>query len=336
MFVHVGNVADPGSEVKGVVVSTGIEWTDETWNPVVGCSKVSPGCDNCYAIDQAARIQRMGTTQVYEGTTLEDGSDWSGLVRCLPERLDQPGRWRRPRRIFVNSMSDLFHPDVPDVFIAKVFQEMGHASWHQFQVLTKRPQRMAAWMSRVAECELGWLTHDGTNPARAYDGTGEVLPRPWPPPNVWLGTSIESDRYTFRANHLRETPAAVRFLSLEPLLGPLPSLDLEGIDWVIVGGESGPRARPMHPDWVRDLRDRCQAAGVAFFFKQWGEWLPKNFVDRQATVGHVNPDGSWHDIKNPGPIEVGGYLVHRVGKHKAGRELDGRTWDEYPKEKVPA
>lgn len=242
---------------------TGIEWTDATWNPVVGCSRVSPGCDNCYAITMARRIEATGN-EAYSGTTTDD--DWTGLVKVLPERLDQPLRWRRPRRVFVNSMSDLFHPDVPSSFVAAVFDVMSQTPRHTYQILTKRPQRMAQLMKS------------------AVPGPG------WPWPHVWLGTSIENDAYTFRARHLAETPAAVRFLSLEPLLGPLPSLDLDGIRWVIVGGESGPNHRPVDPAWVRDIRDRCTDIGIPFFFKQWGGRSPK----------------------------------------ENGRELDGRTWDEYP------
>jgi protein gp37 len=236
-------------------VTTAIEWTDETWNPVTGCDRVSPGCDNCYAETLTKRWPKA----------FPNGF----AVTLHPDRLDQPLRWRKPRRVFVNSMSDLFHPDIPDLFVGQVFDRMETATAHTFQVLTKRPQRMAQVMSE-------WDTRVGR-----YE---------WPLRNVWLGTSIESDRYTFRADHLRRTPAAVRFLSLEPLLGPLPSLDLTGIDWVIVGGESGPGHRPIDPDWVRDLRDRCVTAEVPFFFKQWGGRTPK----------------------------------------AGGRELDGRTWDEYP------
>lgn len=258
---------------------TNIEWTDMVWNPVTGCTKVSPGCDNCYAIRTSARLQHH---DAYEGV-VADG-DWTGKVNLVYERLDQPLGWKKPRRIFVNSMSDLFHPDVPVDFIHDVWATMSAATQHTYQILTKRPQRMSLVVG-----SMDW----------------------GPLPNVWLGTSIESDRYTFRADHLRTTPAAVRFLSLEPLLGPLPSLDLTGIDWVIVGGESGPRARPMHPDWVRDIRDRCQETGTAFLFKQWGEWLP----DERGELHHF------------GENLVG---LRKTGKKAAGRELDGRLWDEYP------
>jgi protein gp37 len=297
-----------------------IEWTDATWNPVLGCSKVSPGCDNCYAISMSARLEAMGNP-AYEGLTSE--GDWTGKIRLLPERLDQPLRWTKPRRVFVNSMSDLFHPDVPAEFVARVWNIMAQAGKHQFQILTKRPQRMAAWLGEVTQSETGWLTHNGENPS-SYGGSGTIILHNlggWPLPNVWLGTSIESDKYAFRANHLRETPAAVRFLSLEPLLGPLPSLSLDGIDWVIVGGESGPGARPMQPDWVRDLRDRAIEAGVAFFFKQWGAWVPEDLLI-----------DSGHDHEGYHYKDVDGISMARPlrGKKAAGRELDGRTWDEYP------
>lgn len=290
-------------------MSTKIEWTEETWNPVVGCSRVSPGCDHCYAIGVAHRAMQpahVGLTIKRPGEPI----DWTGTVRIMPERLGQPLRWRKPRRVFVNSMSDLFHPDVPADFVAQVFDSMGLAPQHTFQVLTKRPQLMATMLHRLKAGEFvnaQGLLDVHPQPLAAYLGD-------WPLPNVWLGTSIESDRYAFRADHLRATPAAVRWLSLEPLLGPLPSLNLDGIDWVVVGGESGPGARPMHPDWARDIRDRCVAAGVPFFFKQWGDWAP----DQRDVI-------EWQEAADPEGINL-----RRVGKKAAGRVLDGRTWDEYP------
>ena len=235
-----------------------IEWTDATWNPITGCDRVSPGCAHCYALDLAARLQKMGVPGYENDGDPKTSGPGFGLT-LQPQRLDMPLRWTRPRRVFVNSMSDLFHEQVPWEYIDQVFDVMERAPQHTFQVLTKRPERMRA-LARLV------------------------------PPNVWLGTSIENDRWVKRADYLRETPPCVRFLSCEPLLGPLPSLDLTAIDWVIVGGESGPEHRPIDPDWVRDLRDRCTSAGVAFFFKQWGGRTPKS----------------------------------------GGRELDGRTWDEMP------
>lgn len=223
-----------------------IEWTDATWNPTVGCAHVSPGCDGCYAAREA--FGRLSHLPTYAGLAERRSPDelprFTGEVRLLPERLEQPLRWRKPRRVFVDSMSDLFHPDVPLEFIDKVFDTMERASQHTYQVLTKRPGRMAY--------ATEWLYRGGTEPL----------------PNVWLGTSIESNRFTWRAEYLSAAHAAVRFVSAEPLLGPLPSLDLAGIDWLIVGCESGPRARPMNLDWARELRDRCAATGTAFFVKQ--------------------------------------------------------------------
>jgi protein gp37 len=237
---------------------TTIEWTDETWNPVVGCAHVSPGCDGCYAARDA--YGRLSAHPIYAGLAHRRFPDelprFTGEIRLLPERLDQPLRWRRPRMVFVNSMSDLFHPSVPDEFIDRVFFAMGAAERHTFQVLTKRPHRMPGLIDEYMQ---GRLVHDHGLP-RAH--------REWPLSNVWLGTSIESDRYHFRANALRATPAAIRFLSVEPMLGPVPLIDLNGIDWVIVGCESGPRARPMDLDWARDLRDWCSDTGTAFFVKQ--------------------------------------------------------------------
>ncbi len=228
-----------------------IEWTNATWNPVTGCTKVSPGCQHCYAETFAERWRGLPAHPYAQGFDL----------RLWPERLDLPLTWRKPTTIFVNSMSDLFHEKVPVPFIRKVFLAMETASWHTFQILTKRSQRLARLAPR-----LKWS------------------------PNVWMGVSIESASYLWRADNLREVPSAVRFLSLEPLLGPLGTIDLTDIDWVIVGGESGPGARRMEPVWARDIRDQCLAAGVSFFFKQWGG----------------------------------------VRKKKNGRLLDGRTWDEMP------
>jgi len=229
-----------------------IEWTDSTWNPVTGCNKVSPGCKHCYAETFAERWRGI------PGHPYEQGFD----LRLWPDRLEMPLAWKKPRMIFVNSMSDLFHENVPLAFIQRVFTIMERASWHTFQILTKRSARLAELAP-----DLGW------------------------PPNVWMGVSIETAKYVWRADDLRKVPAAVRFLSLEPLLGPIEALDLSGIHWVIVGGEGGPGARPIEAKWVRQIRNQCLAAGVPFFFKQWGG----------------------------------------VQKKKNGRVLDGRTWDAMPK-----
>ena len=250
-----------------------IHWTDATWNPCSGCTKMSPGCVNCYALRHVKRMAgnpNPAMRAAYQGLVAGSGSnlDWNGTVRILPDRLEQPLHWRKPRRVFVNSLSDLFHKDVPDGFIAQVFATMEKANWHRFQVLTKRSARLRALSAAL----------------------------PWPD-NVWAGVSIENDQYAFRIDDLRATAAKVKFLSLEPLLGPLPDLNLASIDWVIVGGESGPKARRMRMEWARDIRDQCVAVGVPFFFKQWGEF------DESGV---------------------------RVGKKKAGQLLDGRLWDQMP------
>jgi len=236
-----------------------IEWTEETWNPITGCEKVSPGCDNCYAERVALNLMARGSARYEQGFTPTIHDDL----------IEKPLRWQKPRVVFVCSMSDLFQPVVPDATIHRVFDVMEEASAHTFQVLTKRPQRMASLLN----------------------GRG------WVEPHIWVGTSIESNRYKFRADHLRLVNAKVRFLSCEPLLGPIPNLDLKDIGWVIVGGESGPEARPMDPLWVVNLRDRCVEEEIPFFFKQWGEF---------------NQHGK------------------RVGRKKAGKELGGRTWLEMP------
>jgi protein gp37 len=221
--------------------STSIEWTDATWNPVTGCTKISAGCDHCYAERFSERFR--GT----RGHPFENGFD----LTLRPERLDQPLRWRTPRMIFVNSMSDLFHKEIPKEFITRVFDTMEAASWHTFQVLTKRSSLMRDFL-------------------RKRYGTRRA------PPHMWFGVSIEDGTKTSRIRHLREAPAGVRFLSIEPLIGPVGRLDLTGIDWVIVGGESGPGARPMEREWVRGIRDQCRDNRVAFFFKQWGGLRPKS------------------------------------------------------------
>ena len=228
-----------------------IEWTDATWNPVTGCSKISPGCKHCYAERMASRIKAMGQKNYSNGFE----------VTLQPHMLELPLHWKTPKRVFVNSMSDLFHVDVPASYIKDVFDVMHRAHWHQFQLLTKRAARIE-----------------------------ELSPKLKWQPNIWMGVSVENEEYLYRIDHLRKTGAHVKFLSLEPLLGPLPKMDLRGIDWAIVGGESGPGARPMNADWVTDIREQCAEAGVAFFFKQWGG----------------------------------------VQKKKAGRTLEGRTWDQMP------
>lgn len=231
-------------------MSTHIEWTDETWNPTTGCDRVSPGCDNCY-------IERTIPFRI-EGRRFDENGRMG--VRLHPDRLDKPLHWRKPRRVFVNSLSDLFHPAINPHFIGSVWNTMALCPQHVFQILTKRPQTMFGRVQAWADNGWLWRRHD-----LMWCG-----PIDGPLPNVWLGVSIESDRYTWRADWLRKTPATVRWLSLEPLLGPLPSLSLEGIDWVVVGGESGLGARHMQLDWVDDIIAACRAAGVAVFVKQLG------------------------------------------------------------------
>ncbi|MCH7970320.1 MAG: phage Gp37/Gp68 family protein [Chloroflexi bacterium] len=252
-------------------MGTQIEWTEETWNPVVGCSKVSHGCDNCYMFAMFDRLRAMGV-KGYEGAPDQ--------VVLRPERLVQPLKWKSPKTVFVNSMSDLFHRDVPFEYITEIFEVMIESAisiGHIFQILTKRPGRAVAWWSEFGE-HFGHSWH----------------------PNIWIGTSVESQKYVPRIDVLARVPAPIKFLSAEPLLGPLtllPQLEAGMLDWVIVGGESGRGARPMDPDWPREIRAQCQTAEIPFFFKQWG-----------AHNEHLN----------------------RVGKRTAGRLLDGQTWSEMP------
>jgi protein gp37 len=231
---------------------SGIEWTDATWNPVTGCTRVSAGCDNCYAATLASRL--LGRVYLRRLPVIESAASRRDpfAVRLWPERLEDPLRWRQPRQIFVNSMSDLFHKDVPSSFIAQIFMVMLAAPWHVFQILTKRPSRARRFLSKHAA-----LFEDG-----------------WVPPHIWIGTSVENQDAVYRVDHLRDLPAHVRFLSCEPLIGPL-KLNLSGIHWVIAGGESGIHRRPMDPDWVRAIRDQCRKKRVPFFFKQWGGRTPK-------------------------------------------------------------
>lgn len=269
--------------------NTGIEWTDATWNPVTGCEKVSPGCDHCYALTLAERFRGA------PGHYFEHGFD----VQLRPDKLDLPLRWRRPRRIFVNSMSDLFHKDIPDEYIARVFAVMAFAPQHTFQLLTKRHARMRSLLSSPGFEMLLWAAMVDLPAARAKPDVlcVDFEPVDWPLPNVWLGVSVENQQWAdTRIPALLATPAAVRFISAEPLLGPV-AFPAESLDWVIVGGESGKGARPMHPGWARQIRYQCELVGTPFLFKQWG-----------SHDEHGNP----------------------MSKHKAGRELDGRLHDGYP------
>ena len=341
-----------------------IEWTDSTWNPVTGCTKVSAGCKNCYAERLAPKVfagQTVPVKLLQEKHPIERPRRFED-VRCHPERLEQPLHWRKPRRIFVNSLSDLFHEDVPHEFIEKVIGVMALAGQHTFQILTKRPKRMLEYMSTFSHGGCVAAVCDGSLAFRSPKGRRdrlEHMPRgwPWPLPNVWLGISCE-DQKTFdeRWPYLRDTPAAVRFISYEPALGLLDANEgmptqkqdarKQGLlDWVICGGESGPGARPMQPDWARSLRDQCQAASVPFFFKQWGEWepvcdyyeeddekreraldRPHRLITQQGSEWFVGVYGERHDGQPP----PGTWIMHKVGKKAAGRILDGRTWDEMP------
>lgn len=322
--------------------NTKIEWTDATWNPVVGCTKVSAGCDNCYAIRTAHRMQANPNPRVSAAyARTEADGEWTGRVNLLEDKLDMPLRWRKPRRIFVNAQSDLFHADVPDEFIARVWAVMALAPQHTFQILTKRHGRMRALLkSDDFRDQFGWAA-TGISP---YWTAGD---QPWPLPNVWLGVSVEDQKTAdLRIPALLDTPAAVLFLSCEPLLGPLDltrwvrphesPCEADGsppwcicddppsnVDWVIVGGESGPGARPMHSDWARSLRDQCVTAGVPFMFKQWGEWIE---TANGTTIVHADGETTTARI----PLPAGAARVSRVGKKTAGRSLDGRLWDEYP------
>ena len=240
-------------------MSTGIQWTEETWNPTTGCDRISPGCDNCYALTMAKRLKGMGQAKYQtDGDPRTSGPGFGLAVH--PDSLDAPLHWRKPRMTFVDSMSDLFHARVPEPFIGGVWNTMALTERHTYQVLTKRSPRMRRVLTKWADAGWYWRKED-----LVWCG-----PIPGPLLNVWLGTSIESARYIRRADDLRETPAAVRFLSLEPLLGPLPSLSFEGIDWAIIGGESGKGARPLDLGWVRELVARGQDAGTAMFVKQLG------------------------------------------------------------------
>ncbi len=309
-----------------------IEWTDATWNPVVGCSIVSPGCTNCYAMRMAARIEKMMPPErrgqailPHHYTALTKPSNagpvWTGRVNIAPNRIfTQPLRWTKPKRIFVNSMGDLFHESIPDELIDSVFAVMALCPQHVFQVLTKRAARMRDYCSDNNVSARIWpLACEMGQPGRALSATLVKFGSPWRRPNVWLGVSAERQQeWDERKEHLRTTPAAVRFASFEPLLGqivePRPMSDY--LEWAIVGGESGPHARPMHPDWARSLRDQCAAARVPFFFKQWGEWAPFHYRDDGKPKRSFSFDGA--------------STVHRIGKSAAGRALDNVEYSEFP------
>ncbi|WP_129794278.1 DUF5131 family protein [Sphingosinicella sp. CPCC 101087] len=247
-----------------------IEWTDATWNPVVGCSITSAGCTHCYAMDMARRLEAMGAAK-YAGLTRRSGGRtiWNGKVREDSSALANPHRWRKPRKIFVNSMSDLFHEGVSDMFILAVWKVMRETPRHHYQILTKRPERMATVVSTLI---------------------GDVLP------NVWLGTSVENADVAERIGHLRAVPAAIRFLSFEPLIGSVGEVDLSGIDWAIVGGESGRSARPIREAWIDEIHAQCLTYGTAFFFKQWGTWGKDNKRRSKKANGREYRGRTWNDM----------------------------------------
>lgn len=252
------------------MTTTQIEWTDATWNPVAGCSLASAGCTNCYAMHMARRLEAMGVAK-YEGLTIKRANrvTWRGNIREDDKALEAPYRWRKPRKVFVNSMSDLFHEGVSKGFIERVWTVMRETPQHHYQVLTKRPEAMREFVMSLG---------------------GEILP------NVWLGTSVEDDRVVDRIDELRKTPAAIRFLSFEPLIGPVGDVSLINIDWTIVGGESGHRARPIKEAWIDEIYELCQRDGSVFFFKQWGAWGKDNKKRSKKANGRQYRGRTWDDM----------------------------------------
>lgn len=386
-----------------MATDTSIEWADKTWSPIIGCDRVSPGCDACYAIS-TARIREANPhpsiAAAFAGTTqrTDVGIDWSGRINLLEDRLAEPLRWKKPAKVFVNSLSDLFHKNVPDDFIAKVFAIMALTPQHTYQVLTKRHARMRSVLRDECTCgashtpgthfrsKMAWAVSKA-NPDRIAglpdDAEERVSRASWPLPGVWLGVSTENQHWAnLRIPALLDTPAAVRWISAEPLLGPIdlarisagsrqqPDMVYDALgqrygvpgrwqaptsarlDWVVAGGESGPKARPMHPDWPRALRDQCSAAGVPFLFKQFGEWGLEAPLDDQGRLLNTRR-GLGVAVANDGTVYQPGELsypdgprygeavraghdrahlvgMYRLGKKTAGRELDGRTHDAFP------
>jgi protein gp37 len=342
---------------------SGIEWTDATWNPIAGCSVLSPACTNCYAMAQAARIQRMaegvGKPTHYAGTTKEVNGKavWTGKIVEAPEHIfTLPLRWKRPRRIFVNSTSDLFHPNVQIETIDRIFSIMQYASGHTFQLLTKRPDRMHEYAERVWNARGPSLAIEGWANGKRYTlGPWKHIDETdwhWPPPNIYLGVTVEDQK---RADERREPMRALAalgwriFVSYEPALGPVDWTGWEFVSQIIVGGESGPDARPMHPDWARDALAFCRKNRIAFFFKQWGEWLPfgqggfthwtaakQTDKNKWLGVAHFNDGAGGPETYSSGKIEariidqLTGLQACRVGKTRAGRLLDGIEYSEFP------
>lgn len=340
------------------MADTTIEWTDVVWNPTTGCDKVSAGCDNCYALTMAKRLKGMGSAKYQTDGDPRTSGPGFGLA-MHEDVLTQPLKWHKPRRVFVNSMSDLFHPKVTDDFLAHMFAVMIAAPHHTFQVLTKRAPRMAA----LTGTEAFWSLVSG-HLGRLWN-TPPPAPLRTVPEWIWLGVSVENqEQADARLPHLARSPAVVRWVSAEPLLGPIdltriaassrqqPDMVFDvlgqrygvpgrwqaatthGLDWVVIGGESGPGARPMHPDWARTLRDQCVTAGVPFLFKQWGGWAPNGW----RAIGDVERISKGRERVVGDPIDDKGHreVVERTRSKHGGRELDGRTWDEYPAADVAA
>jgi len=359
-----------------------IEWTDATWQPITGCSVVSPGCTNCYAMRLAGTRLRHHPSRAGLTRETKAGPVWTGEVRFNEEWLDQPLRWQRGRRIFVCAHGDLFHEDVPDAWIDRVFAVMALCPQHTFQVLTKRAKRMRDYFSKIKREMLLRCGDDADVAPRRLDdhacdisrspcAAGFMEEQPWPLSNVWLGVSVEDqERADVRIPHLLRTPAQVRFLSCEPLLGPLKIdvIDLDGhfeiypldgttecedgdgnshpdlprLDWVIAGGESGSAARPMHPDWARSIRDQCVSAGVPFFFKQWGEWAPEECADfsptrTEQTASYWNDRWDFSSLTPKQSQEIhedDAPDVYRIGRKAAGARLDGKEWRQMPESRA--
>lgn len=317
--------------------NTSIEWTDKTWNPLRGCTRVSQGCTHCYAEKIAYRFSGPG--QAFEGLAKKVGNEarWTGKIMLVEKELETPLKWKTPQRIFVNSVSDLFHEGVPFDYIERVFETMVHPDGvkHTYQILTKRPERALAFFHYFAKKLADF--NDG-------EPDEDWL---WRQPHIWIGTSVEDQKTAVeRIPFLTQIPAAIRFLSCEPLLGPLDLEDLAWevpgpewsgnnklVDWIIAGGESGPGSRPAHPDWFRSLRDQCQEASIQFFFKQWGNWLPcekiPNSFKWKSQDGN-REDFIGRDAEKEGWQFFNGVRIKNVGKKAAGRLLDGQTWDEFP------
>lgn len=311
-----------------------IAWTDATWPIVTGCTTVSPGCEHCYAERDWPRLANNRRVPIYFGRPFAD-------VQFHPERLQQPLSWRgRPRMIFVPSMGDLFHAAIPDQAIQAVFGLMAATPQHTYQVLTKRPERLQVFLRAADHGDAGsW--REALRQFGCEGVSRDLAHAPWPPRNIWLGVTVENRRHGVpRIDQLRQVPAAVRFLSVEPLLEDLGTLDLTGIAWVIVGGESGPHARPTHPEWVRAVRDQCARAAVPLFFKQWGEWLPGDQLGalgvslgevQRAPFGALSASGSWDLGHYPLPSLADSTIqMLRLGRRHTGSLLDGQEHRQFP------